>query len=155
MNTTMANIKLMQIPAGQFFKMSYVTDVDVSAAGKAAGVTVLKRVVGTFRIGIAYKNTQKAKEFLNGGAPEKLPWGEWKAGCGNRIICYTTKDHQYKEYARVYSTPNKTKVQYYLNGKPISVRDLALTGYVRRSYFDRKDDRGCYTICLNNIESIG
>lgn len=155
MNTTMANIKLMQIPAGRFFKMSYVTDVDVSAAGKAAGVTVLKRVVGTFRIGIEYKNTQKAKAFLNGAPPEKLPWGEWKAGCGNRIICHTNKNGQYKEYARVYSTPNKMKVQYYLNGKPISKRDLALTGYVRRSYFEQKDDRGCYTICLNNIESIG
>lgn len=159
MNTTMANIKLMSIPAGRFFKMSYVSDVTLSSAGRKAGVSVLKRVVGTFRTGIAYKNTKKGAQFLlergTPGQPEKLPWGEWKAGCGNRIICHTTRDGQYKEYARIYSTPNKVRVQHYLNGKPISVRDLALTGYVPRSYFENKEDRGVYTVSLNNIESIG
>lgn len=155
MNNTMANIKLMSIPAGTFFKLSYVTDVTLSAAGRQAGVSVLKRVVGTFRTGISYKNTQKARAYLGDSDPSQLPWGKWKDGCINRIICHTGKDGQYKEYARLYSTPNKVKTQHYLNGKPISKRELALTGYVPRSYFEDHVDRGVYTVMLNNIESIG
>ena len=157
MNNTMANIKLANIPAGRWFKLSYVTDVTLSAAGKKAGVTVLKRVVGTFRIGIDYANTKKVKDKVADGhvLMHKLPWGEYKAGSGNRIICHTNKNGQYNEYARLYSTPNKPRIQHYLNGVPISTENLMKTGYVPKSYFEQKESTGCYTINLNNIESIG
>ena len=53
MNTEYRNLKVANIKAGQWFKMSYVTTVTLSAAGRRACVLVLKRVVGTFRLGIS------------------------------------------------------------------------------------------------------
>lgn len=157
MNNTMANIKITSIPAGRWFKLAYVSDVSLSAAGRKAGVTVLKRVVGTFRTGIEYSNTKKVKKAVENGhtLTHQLPWGSYKAGTGNRIICFTNKAGQYKEYVRVYSSPNRSKVTHYLNGKPISLEDLKATGYVIPSYFTPRENNGCYTIDINNIESIG
>ena len=124
MNNTYFNLKVNSIPAGQFFKMAYVSDVTLSALGRKAGVSVLKRVIGTYRIGVNYKHTKKAiakaaEKNIPIDTASKLPWGQWKDN-SNRIICHTNKKGEYNEYLRVYDTPNKPNVQHYLNGKPIS-----------------------------------
>ena len=159
MNNTYFNLKVNSIPAGQFFKMAYVSDVTLSALGRKAGVSVLKRVIGTYRIGVNYKHTKKAiakaaEKNIPIDTASKLPWGQWKDN-SNRIICHTNKKGEYNEYLRVYDTPNKPKVQHYLNGKPISKEDLRKTGFVPDSYFTSKNDSGCMTISANNIEWIG
>lgn len=159
MNNAYANIKVATLKPGVFFKMSYVTEVTLSAAGRKAGIHVLKRVIGTFRVGISYKNTKKAiaraeAKGLKMEDVTKLPWGEWKDdSC--RIICHTNKMKQYKEYLRVYDTPNKPKVQYYIDSRPVTKEELHATGYVPESYFTNTNDSGCYTICLDNIEWLG
>lgn len=159
MNATYFNLKVNSIPAGRFVKMAYVSDITLTALGRKAGVSVLKRVIGTYRIGINYKNTKKAKEKAIAqnkpmDAVTKLPWGQWKDN-SNRIICHVNKKGEYHEYLRVYDTPNKPRTTYYLNGKPISKEDLRKTGFVPDSYFTSKNDSGCMTISANNIEWIG
>ena len=159
MNTEYMNLKVNSIKAGQWFKMSYVTTVTLSAAGRKADVVVLKRVVGTFRLGINYKNTKKAiaRAEAKGVKMEdvtRLPWGQWKDdSC--RVICHTNKAGQYSEYLRVYDTPNKPKTQLYLNGKPISKEELRATGYVPESYFTSTNDSGVLTVKAENIEWLG
>lgn len=159
MNNVYANIKVATLKPGTFFKMAYVSDVTLSAAGRKAGVHVLKRVIGTYRVGISYKNTKKAiaRAEAKGVKMEdvtKLPWGQWKDdSC--RIICHTNKAGQYKEYLRVYDTPNKPKVQYYIDSTPVTKEYLRTTGYVPESFFTNKNDTGCYSICLDNIEWLG
>jgi hypothetical protein len=159
MNNNYANVKISTLKAGAFFKMSYVSDVPLSAKGKKEGVYVFKRTIGTYRTGIAYKNTKKAKITFEakGGKIEdntKLPWGHWKDdSC--RIICHTNKIGEYKEYIRVYDTPNKPKIQYYINSTPVTRAQLIASGYVPNSYFNKPVGSGCYNICLNNIEWIG
>lgn len=159
MNNTYFNLKVNSIPAGQFFKMAYVSDVTLSALGRKAGVSVLKRVIGTYRLGINYKNTKKAiAKAAEKGMPvdvaSNLPWGKWKDD-SNRIICHTNKNGEYNEYLRIYDTPNKPRVAYYLNGKPISKESLRNTGFVPDSYFTSTNDSGCMTIRADNIEWIG
>lgn len=95
MNNTYFNLKVNSIPAGQFFKMAYVSDVTLSALGRKAGVSVLKRVIGTYRIGVNYKHTKKAiakaaEKNIPIDTASKLPWGQWKDN-SNRIICHTNK----------------------------------------------------------------
>lgn len=159
MNNTYFNLKVNSIPAGQFFKMAYVSDVTLSALGRKAGVSVLKRVIGTYRIGVNYKHTKKAitkaaEKNIPIDTASKLPWGQWKDN-SNRIICHTNKKGEYNEYLRVYDTPNKPKVQHYLNGKPISKEDLRKTGFVPDSYFTSSNETGCMTIKADNIEWLG
>lgn len=160
MNINYANIKVQNIKAGQFFKMSYVTTVETSAKAKKEGVTVLKRTIGTFRLGINYKNTKKAIAYAAEKGKDineesKLPWGQWKDD-SKRIIVHTNKAGQYNEYLRVYDTPNKPKIQYYINNRPVSKEELMKSGYVRASYFNpSKIYTGCSTINLTNIEWIG
>ena len=159
MNNTYFNLKVNSIPAGQFFKMAYVSDVTLSALGRKAGVSVLKRVIGTYRIGVNYKHTKKAiakaaEKNIPIDTASKLPWGQWKDD-SNRIICHTNKKGEYNEYLRVYDTPNKPRVQHYLNGKAISVESLRKTGFVPESYFTSKNETGCMTIKADNIEWLG
>ena len=155
MNNNYAMLKLMSIPAGRWMKVQYTTDVTLSAKGRKAGVVVLKKTLGTFRTGINYANTKagKAKQ-LEGKNIETLPWGKYKEGTNGRIIEHTNSKGQYNLYARLYSSPNKPKSAYFINGRRVTKEELRATGYVPDSYFNSKNEAGCFTINLNNLEVI-
>ena len=155
MNNNYAILKLMSIPAGRWMKVQYTTDVTLSAKGRKAGVIILKKTTGTFRTGINYANTKQGKAKLAEGKDiEKLPWGKYKEGTKGRIIEHTNSKGQYNMYARLYSSPNKPKSSFFINGVRISKEDLRSTGYVPDSYFTANHDTGCFTINLNNLELI-
>ena len=152
MNTNYAINVISKKNKGQFFKMTYITDVTLSAKGKREGHVVLKYTHGTFRWGINYNNMKsvqlKRKEGALPADPQKLPWGEWSASHPGLVI-----EHKGTEYLRVYASPNKNKATYYLDGRPISIEDLKETGFVVPSYW-KKSSPDCLTIKIANIQEI-
>lgn len=152
MNTNAIIARLSTKNKGQFFKASFITDVPVRAFAKARGDVVLKYTIGTFRWGINYKNMAKVKaaDALKGGeVRHELPFGEWDPQHKGLII-----NHRNKQYVRLYGSPNKSRVQYYLNGKPIAKEVLKNLDIVLPSYWNRKESNGVYTLKAGNIQEI-
>lgn len=155
MNTNMIIARLSQKNKGQFFKMSYISDVPVTAQAKRNGVTVMKYTTGTFRWGINYKNlrTVKIKDSMIFGesVTHELPWGEWDPEHKGLII-----NHNNKQYVRLYTSPNKNKSTFYLNGRPIEIEDLKKLEVVQNSYWNKNglDKPDCLTIFSGNIQEI-
>lgn len=158
MNTNLLIYKLSTKRNGQFFKMSWCTDVKLTSKAASEGHVVLKYTVSTVRKGIRYGNMKKVKEKVQNNPnyvqTHELSWGSWKPGYEGLIIEHTNKEGKYKEYVRLYSTPNKPKTYYLLDNKPISKENLMATGYVRPSYWNSTEPSECYTISIANIQSI-
>lgn len=150
---------------GQFFKMKWISNLEnsVCAAAKKTGVVVTKEVISTVRKGIRYGNIKSVKEkFIQKGEfsidpftgevvifPEKMHWGEYVEGLENLII-----KHNNNYYVRLYTTPNKSNVRYFLNGQEISKEDLQKTGILRNSYWTRKPVEECMTLRVDSIQKI-
>lgn len=152
MNTNMIIARLSKKNKGQFFKMSYISDVPVTAQAKRDGVTVMKYTTGTMRWGLNYSNLKsvKAKQSESPVPSEhKLSWGEWDPRHKGLII-----NHKNKQYVRLYTSPNKNKSTFYLNGRPIEVEDLKKLGVVQNSYWNKTGSPDCLTIFSGNIQEI-
>ena len=153
MNTNAIIARLSSKRKGQFFKASYITDVPVCASAKAHGDVVLKYTIGTFRWGIDYKNMAKVKaaDALKGGnVRHELPFGEWDPQHKGLVI-----NHRGKEYIRLYGSPNKSQVRYYLNGRAIDKEELKAKGIVLPSYWTKKSgNNGVFTLKAGNIQEI-
>lgn len=156
MNTNYAISRITSKGKGQFFKMSYISDLPMTAAAKREGIIALKSTTGTFRWGIRYENIKSVKEkdheiIKAGMSPEhKLSWGQWNPKYPGLII-----DHKDKQYMRLYMSPNKSKSTYYLNGRPISKEELIELGVVQKSYWNKGDTKQeCMTINIANIQEI-
>lgn len=158
MNTNLLIYKLSTKRNGQFFKMSWCTDVKLTSKAANEGHVVLKYTVTTVRKGIRYGNMKKVKEKVQNNPnyvqTHELSWGNWKPGYEGLIIEHTNKEGKYKEYVRLYSTPNKPKTYFLLDNKPISKEKLMATGYVRPSYWNSTETSECYTVSIANIQSI-
>lgn len=158
MNTNLLICKLNTKRNGQFFKMSWCTDVPLTAQAKKDGVTVLKYTTTTVRKGINYANIKNVKDKVAKGemsSEHKLAWGQWKAGFKGLIIEHTDKKGVYKEYVRLYATPNKPQINWFLNGRPISKEELIAKGVVPSSYWNKSNEKTeCFTICTANIQDI-
>lgn len=155
MNKNEAIIKLNRIAKGRFFNMGYVSDVPLTAKAKKEGVIVTKKTYGTFRVGINRLNTKAIKnKMAQGYIPQARKWGEYLDG-SDRILTHTDKEGQTKFYVVLHSTPNHSKVKYYLNGNPIKKDVLASTGYVQNSYFNKLSEKpDTITVNLANISFI-
>lgn len=154
MNTNYMIAKLATKKNGQFFKASYVSDLPMTAAAKRNGVIALKYTTGTFRKGLNYNNLKSVQQKRMDGTlpstPEKLPWGSWDARWPGLVI-----EHKDKLYVRFYSSPNRPKSTYYLNGKPISKEELMALGVVQNSYWKKGDTApDCITVNIANIQEI-
>ncbi len=130
MNTNLLLMKLAKKNKGQYFKMAWCSDVSMSAEAKRQGLQAVKIVESTVRYGINRSNIKTVKErmllkaFENGGISnddEKHPlkWGQWKAKHEGVLV-----EHKEKDYFRFYTSPNKPKSKYLLNGVEISKEDL-------------------------------
>ena len=155
MNTTMIINKLATKRNGQFFKISYASDLPLTAKAKRDGVTVVKFTHATVRKGINYKNLKSVRAkhendpayFAN---PIQLPWGEWNPQHKGLLI-----EHKNQTYVRLYTSPNKSKSTYFLNGKAISLEDLKNVGVVQNSYWNKSDSPvDCLTLKAANIQDI-
>ena len=80
----------------------------------------------------------------------ELSWGKWDSKYPSLII-----HHKGQDYVRLYSTPNKFKSTYYLNGRPIEVEKLKNMNIVQNSYWNRKEGSiDCLTVKTANIQEI-
>lgn len=158
MNTNLMLNTLKSIQKGQWFTFVYVSDLPLTAAAKRQDYTVYKRSYMTARYGIRYTNIAKVKERFEMkaqmGEPvsekHELSWGQWVPGHEGVLI-----EHKNNKYLRVYTSPNKTKCEYFVNGTPITKEGLMTLGIVQKSYWNRKGDAPeCLTIKVENIEVI-
>lgn len=158
MNTNLLINKLSSKHNGTWFRMSWCTDVPITANAKKAGVTVLKYTTATVRKGIKYSNIASVKEKVAAGKIDpkhELSWGQWKAGYAGLLIEHTNKQGIYKEYVRLYGSPNKSNVQYFYNGRPITKEQLKDLGVVQASYWNKSSEPSeCFTVCTANVQDI-
>lgn len=155
MNTNMMMMKLKNIRKGQWFTLRYTSDLPLLASAKRDGYVCYKSTTMTARYGISYANIAKVKDKVSTGElslKHELSWGSWKPGYEGTLI-----EHKNQNYLRVYLSPNKSKVEYFVNGEPITKEGLITLGIVQPSYFKKKTESqpDCLTIKVENIESIG
>lgn len=163
MNFNMLISKLNEKKNGQFFKMSWCSDVPITAKAKKEGHIVYKITTGTVRKGIKYSNiaSVKAKRMEQGidpSAPKpELLWGQWNPNHKGLIIDHTNKAGKFAQYVRLYNTPNRPTVEYFLNGKPISKEELMKLNIVLPSYWQKSREVApseCFTVNIVNIMAI-
>lgn len=151
MNTNMIINKLSTKRNGQFFNISYVSDLPMTAKAKREGIVALKITKATVRKGISYKNMKSVQERLGDriNEPLDLPWGSWVPEHRGLLI-----EHKGKTYLRLYNSPNKNKSVYLVNGKEISLDELKSMGIVQNSYWNKTGKPDCLTVNTANIEEI-
>lgn len=151
MNTNMIINKLSTKRNGQFFNISYVSDLPMTAKAKREGIVALKITKATVRKGISYKNMKSVQERLGDriNEPLELPWGIWVPEHKGLLI-----EHKGKIYLRLYSSPNKNKSVYLVNGKEVSLDELKSMGIVQNSYWNKSGKPDCLTVNTANIEEI-
>ena len=149
---------------GAYFKIQYATDARISASAKKAGHSVVKITTATARKGITYKNLgavqRRLEEKVANGEMTKeealnykphLSWGQWKKGFENLLL-----EHKGNDYLRLYTSPNKSKVRWMVDGVEMTKDEVKATGFVLDSYWKEKDtkDRDCYDVKVANIQAI-
>lgn len=149
--------KLNQKNKGQWFKMTYISDVPVKAAFKK-NHTVNKLTTSTVRYGISYDNIKSVQQKTADGTLNRihdLPWGKWVANMEGIFIQHTNKEGRENIYLRVYNSPNKPVSVYFLNGKQIDKEELKNMGIVQDSVWNKKEASECFTVNVANITEIG
>lgn len=149
---------------GTWFKIEWTSDLNgkMCAAAKRSGHVVTKQVSTTVRKGIHYANIASVKKrFISEGKfvvdpqdgqvyilPEKLSWGEWVEG-SNILI-----KHKEQYYVRLYTTPNKPKVQYFLDGVAIAANELKNKGIMQPAYWNHENVEEVLTLKVDNVNKI-
>ncbi len=157
MNINMIIAKLANKNKGSFFKCEWISDLPVKAAYKKQDIVVHKESHATVRYGIRYSNMKSVQQKVVEGKnlTHELPWGKYREGYEGILIDHINKAGEQKTYLRLYTSPNKTKVQYYVNGKPITKNELISLGYVQDSYWKKNnEDIDCFTVDVTNIKEI-
>lgn len=152
MNFNAIITKLNAKKNGQFFKISWMSDVPMTAGAKREGHVVYKYTTGTCRKGINYthqKSVQMKVEKEGKQLSHELPWGNWHPEHKGLII-----EHNGKTYVRLYNTPNKFKSDFFYDGKPISKEELMSLGVVQNSYWKRNGEADAFTVNTANIQEI-
>ena len=80
--------------------------------------------------------------------PEKLSWGEWVDGSDVLI------KHKEQYYVRLYTSPNKPVVQYFLDGIAIAADELKKRGILQPAYWNRENVEECMTLKVESINKI-
>ena len=149
---------------GAWFKIEWTTDLNgkLCAAAKREGHVVTKNVSTTVRKGIRYANMASVRQRLISEGkflvdpktgetyvfPEKLSWGEWVDGSDVLI------KHKDQYYVRLYTSPNKPIVNYFLDGVHISAQELKNKGLLQPAYWNRENVEECMTLKVDNVVKI-
>ena len=144
--------KLQNKQRGSYFRIDWLSDVPITAQAKREGHTVLKYSHNTCRYGIRYKNLKSVQEKIANGkeVTGELPWGQFVPGYEGILI-----EHKGKHYIRLYTSPNKSQVTYFLNGRPIEPDELQKKGIVQNSYWNKgKEPLDCMTVKCENLQDI-
>lgn len=152
MNTNLLINTLNTKQNGSFFKIAYFTDLPITAKAKREGITAIKYTVATARKEIDYDKMKSVQAKVEQGKvlTHELPWGVWQRGHEGLII-----EHKEKTYLRLYSSPNKTKSEYFLNGTAVTREQMKMAGVVQNSYWNKPDSiPDCITVNTANIQTI-
>ena len=156
MNKNEAMTIINAIHKGTFTNIGWTTDLPLTAAAKKAGHVAYKKTLATVRFGINRTNKASIKAKMEQGyVPQQRTWGTYLAG-SDRFIEHTNKAGEHNIYVVAHSTPNKSKVKYFLDGKEIKKTDLQATGFIQASYFNKLDEKpDVLTIKLENLAFVG
>lgn len=149
---------------GVWFKIEWTTDLNgkLCAAAKREGHVVTKEVSTTVRKGIRYANMASVRERLISQGkflvdpqtgdthvfPEKLSWGEWVEGSDILI------KHKDQYYVRLYTSPNKPKVQHFLDGIAITAEELKSKNILQPAYWNKDSVSECMTLKVDSVNKI-
>lgn len=149
---------------GTWFKIEWTTDLNgkMCAAAKREGHVVTKSVSTTVRKGIRYANMASVRERLISEGkflvdpetgerhvlPEKLSWGEWVEGSDILI------KHKEQYYVRLYTSPNKPVIQYFLDGVAIAANELKNMNILQPAYWTRENVEECMTLKVESVNKI-
>lgn len=153
------------IKNGAFFSAHWATNCDKYMTAEAArsGHTVTKEVTTVCRKGVRYTHIKKAREskiskgqfVVNPETGEKeilVETRSWAKDVIPNLIIEHTKTG--KQYMVVYTATNQPKVQYYLDGQPISEKQLRDAGIMRNSYWKESESPVVMTIPVESILEI-
>lgn len=164
---TTANIikSCNNIKNGAFFGIKWVTSCDkkMSATAKKQGIIVTKHVTSVCRKGVHYSAIKKVQEMMNqkgdflvdpqtGKRVYIIEPREWAEDVVPNLIVRHKKTG--KEYMVVYTTGTKPKVQYYMNGKPITTQALKESGVMQNSYWNNNSNASVLTVPVESITDI-
>ena len=150
---------------GSWFKVRWLTNLDryMCAACKKSGQIVTKEVTTTVRKGIEYANIKHVREELIAKGnytidpqtgevmvfPDSLRWGEYVEGYEGLLI-----KHKDKFYVRFYTSPNRAKVTYFLNGEEVTKEELREKQILINSYWTKDSVEDCMTVTVDNIQEV-
>ena len=126
-------------------------------------ILLTKYVVAVGRLGLDYQNLKSTKNKITEGIIDPnnpLPWGEWVEGYFPYLIQHTPKgETEMKFYLRIYfgSLGIKPKTQYYLNGKPITrkeLEELVEKKWVSKSVLESSNADSMITVGIDNIKKL-
>lgn len=148
--------RIKEIPAGQFFRIKLLTDVQTNAAANKAGITIKKETIITSRTGCHYGNIAGVvqKDESSGYKPNSNE--EWIVP--NRVKL----NHKTGKYTLVLypiSRGAHPQVTYLLREAKKPMRIVTkedLIPYTRPSYWTKKSDSTpkMITVDLDNIELL-
>jgi hypothetical protein len=149
---------------GAWFKIEWTTNLNskLCAAAKREGHIVTKNVATTVRKGIRYANMATVRQRLISEGkfsvdpetgetcvfPDKLSWGEWVDGSDVLI------KHKEQYYVRLYTSPNKPIIQYFLDGIAITAEELKKRGLLQSAYWTRENVEECMTLKVDSVNKI-
>lgn len=146
--------RIKEIPAGQFFRVKMMTNVQTNSAADKAGITIKKETIITSRTGCQYGNIAGVvlKEQGSGYKPNSNE--EWVVP--NRVK-FNRNTGRYTLVLYPISRGAHPQVTYLLceAKKPMRiVTKEDLIPYTRPSYWTKKDAPKMITVDLDNIELL-
>lgn len=134
---------------GSFFSCAWERQLKTK---KGVNSNITKQVTATVRKGIDRRNMAKFKNGLEVYRNSPLPWGQWKRGQEGLIIEYTNKKGVEKNYVRFYTTVNKPKIQYFVDGREVPKE--CIMNLVQKSELTHENIVDCFVVDVHNIKYI-
>ena len=134
---------------GAFFSCTWERPLKTKRGVKSE---ITKQVTATVRKGIDRRNMFKYKsgaEEYTGGA---LPWGKWKEGLEGLMIEHINSKGVLNNYVRLYTTLNKPKITYFIDGREVSRE--CIESLVPKSELEREGVIDCFVLNVNSIKFI-
>jgi hypothetical protein len=134
---------------GAFFSCTWERPMKTK---KGVNSLITKEVTSTVRKGIDRRNLAKFRLGHETYKEGPLPWGSWKEGQEGLILQHITKDGELKNYVRLYTTTNKPKVKFFINGREVPKE--CIEKLVLKSELNTSDISDCFSVNIENIKNI-
>ena len=146
-------LKNMNYRNGSYIKIGFHKNV-ATKRGQALGLNINKITEATIRLGINYKNTKFSKDRSTNQGSATSNRGIWYQHTSCRYI--VAHKETGKEYLQVFTSPNKAKTYYTLDGVQISdekYNEYVALGLAHKQ--SKSEDVCVMTIPIENIGRLG